>query len=156
MNRAIKKLKSHWLKDHPENNITDFCYLDNEVEYDDFAQHDSGDDSLIEERDIKNKSDMKLEEGIDVRMWFHLNNKTKISILIPSGETDGATIMNCIGQGRFAAALASTLNIGCAVDGITRGIVSANIGELELNSLIFQDDIAIQEGEQETLDGCWS
>ena len=39
-------------------------------------------------------------------------------------------------------AQASTLNIGCAVDGITRGIVSANIGELELNSLIFQDDIA--------------
>ena len=37
---------------------------------------------------------------------------------------------------------ASSLNIGCAVDGITRGIVSANIGELELNSLIFQDNIA--------------
>ena len=50
--------------------------------------------------------------------------------------------MNGIGQGSFAAALASSLNIGCAVDGITRGIVSANIGELELNSLIFQDDIA--------------
>ena len=28
----------------------------------------------------------------DYRMWFHLNNKTKISILTP--ETDGATIMN--------------------------------------------------------------
>ena len=55
------------------------------------------------------------------------------------GETDGATIMNGIGQGSFAA---SSLKIGCAVDGITMGIVSANIGELELNSLIFQDDIA--------------
>ena len=40
------------------------------------------------------------------------------------------------------AALASSLNIGCVVDGITRGICSANIGEVELNSLIFQDDIA--------------
>ena len=40
------------------------------------------------------------------RMWFHLNNKTKISILTPLGETDGATIMNRIGQGPFAAALA--------------------------------------------------
>ena len=57
------------------------------------------------------------------------------------GETDGATIMNGIGQGSFAAALASSLNIGCAVDGITRGICSANIGELEQNSLIFQDYI---------------
>ena len=78
----------------------------------------------------------------DYRMWFHLNNKTKISILTPLGETDGATIMNGIGQGSFAAALASSLNIGCAVDGITRGICSANIGEVELNSLIFQDHIA--------------
>ena len=50
--------------------------------------------------------------------------------------------MKGIGKGSFAAALASSLNIGCAVDGITRGIVSANIGELELNSLIFQDNIS--------------
>ena len=50
--------------------------------------------------------------------------------------------MNGIGQGSFAAALASSLNIGCGVEKITRGVCSANIGELELNSLIFQDDIA--------------
>ena len=77
----------------------------------------------------------------DYRMWFHLNNKTKISILTQLGETDRATIMNGIRQGSFAAAV-SSLNIGCAVDGITRGICSANIGKIELNSLIFQDDIA--------------
>ena len=51
-------------------------------------------------------------------------------------------ILYGIGQGSFAAALASSLNIGCGVEKITRGICSANIGELELNSLIFQDDIA--------------
>ena len=78
----------------------------------------------------------------DYRMWFYLNNKTKISVLTPLGETDQATIMNGIGQGSSVAALASSLNIGCGVEGITRGICSANIGELELNSLIFQDDIA--------------
>ena len=39
----------------------------------------------------------------DYRMWFHLNSKRKISILTPLGETDGATIMNGIGQGSFAA-----------------------------------------------------
>ena len=39
----------------------------------------------------------------DYRMWFHLNNKTKISILTPLGETDGATIMNGIGQGSFTS-----------------------------------------------------
>ena len=45
-------------------------------------------------------------------------------------------------MGKDKAALASSLNIGCAVDRITRGIVSSNIGELELNRPIFQDDIA--------------
>ena len=34
----------------------------------------------------------------DYRMWFLLNNKTKISVLTPLGETDQATIMNGIGQ----------------------------------------------------------
>ena len=35
----------------------------------------------------------------DCRMWFYLNNKTKISVLTPLGETDQATIMNGIGKG---------------------------------------------------------
>ena len=51
----------------------------------------------------------------DYRMWFYLNNKTKISIQTSLVETDGANIMNGIGQGSFAAALASSLKIGCAV-----------------------------------------
>ena len=45
-------------------------------------------------------------------MWFMLINRTRISILTPVGETDSATIMNGIGQGSFAAALASSINIG--------------------------------------------
>ena len=65
MDGAIKKLNSHWLKDHPDNNITDFCYLDIGVEHDDSAQHDSRDDSLIEESDIKNEPEIKLDEGIN-------------------------------------------------------------------------------------------
>ena len=48
----------------------------------------------------------------DYRMWFKLNNTTRISILTPLGETEGPTIINGIGQGFFAAALASSLNIG--------------------------------------------
>ena len=63
-------------------------------------------------------------------MWFYLNNKTNIYILTPLGATDQATIMNGIGQGSLTAALASSLNIGCGVEGITRGICSANMGEL--------------------------
>ena len=77
----------------------------------------------------------------DYRMWFYLNNKTKISILTPLGETDQATIMNGIGQGSFAAALASSINIRNAVYDTTKEELTLNIGPMPLNCLIFQDDI---------------
>ena len=51
-------------------------------------------------------------------------------------------MINSIGQDNFAAALVSPSNIGCAVDEITKGVVTSKIGKMELNSLIFQDDIA--------------
>ena len=35
----------------------------------------------------------------DYRMWFKLNNITRISILTPLGEKEGTTIINGIGQG---------------------------------------------------------
>ena len=62
------------------------------------------------ERFIDTLHTMRTKDKIsmsDYRMWFHLNNKTKLSILTPLGETDGAIIMNGIGQGSFTAALAS-------------------------------------------------
>ena len=73
----------------------------------------------------------------DYRMWFKLNNKTNISVLTPVGETEKATIMNGIGQGSFGAALASSLNIGCGIDMITKGICTARIGELGSSSQVF-------------------
>ena len=50
--------------------------------------------------------------------------------------------MNGTGQGSFVAALASSINIGSAAYDITKGEVEANIGNMPLHSLIFQDDIA--------------
>ena len=50
--------------------------------------------------------------------------------------------MNGIGQGSFGAALCSSINIGSAVHEVTKNDPTANIGNLKLNSLIFQDDIA--------------
>ena len=35
---------------------------------------------------------------MDYRMWFMLNNRTRISILTPVGEKDNVTIMNGIGS----------------------------------------------------------
>ena len=42
----------------------------------------------------------------------------------------------------FGAALASSLNIGCAIKDTFKGVQSTKIGTLELNSLVMQDDIA--------------
>ena len=66
-------------------------------------------------------------------MWFKLNNRTRISILTPVGETDTATIYNGIGQESFGAALASSINIGCAVYDKTIGKFTSNIGPMPLN-----------------------
>ena len=57
----------------------------------------------------------------DYRLWFMLINQTRISILTPVGETDNATIIYGIGHGSFAAALASSINIGTADYDITKG-----------------------------------
>ena len=75
-------------------------------------------------------------------MWFMLNNRTRILSLTPVGVTDKATIMNGIGQGSFAASLVSSINIGTSVYDIIKGEISANIENMPLNCLIFQDDSA--------------
>ena len=46
---------------------------------------------------------------------------------------------------KSSLALASSINIGTAVYDITKGEVSAHIGNMHLNCLIFQDDIAENE-----------
>ena len=68
----------------------------------------------------------------DYRMWFKVNTRTT------GGEIERAIIINGIGKGSFA----SSINIGTAIDEITKGEVTAKIGNMELKSLIFQDDIA--------------
>ena len=70
----------------------------------------------------------------DYRLWFKMNKDANITVRTSVGESGTRLVKNSIGQGMFGAALASSLNIGCAVDGITRRICSANIGEVELNS----------------------
>ena len=47
-----------------------------------------------------------------------------------------------MGQGSFGAALASSINIGCAIQDNLRNKKSASIGHLDLNALVMQDDIA--------------
>ena len=58
------------------------------------------------------------------------------------GETNSEIIPKSKGQGSFRAALASSLNIGCALNELFDTEHASKIGHLELNSLILQDDIS--------------
>ena len=58
--------------------------------------------------------------GIDEKdygLWYKLNEDTEIDVRISVGESKTEIIKNSVGQGSFGAALASSLNIGCAVQG---------------------------------------
>ena len=75
------------------------------------------------------------------RMLYKLNENTKISVKTSVGESKTAPIKDSVGQGSFAAALISSLNIGSAIADKFQGESTANIGLLELICLILQDDI---------------
>ena len=78
----------------------------------------------------------------DYRMWYKLNEDTEIAVRTSVGESKTELVKNSVGQGSFGAALASSINIGCAVQDALKGKKSTYIGHLDLNSLIMQDDIA--------------
>ena len=81
----------------------------------------------------------------DYRMWFKLNEDTKIAVKTSVGESETELIKNSVGQGSFGAALASSINIGCAVQDTLKGKKSTSFGHLDLNALVMQDDIARKE-----------
>ena len=76
------------------------------------------------------------------RLWFKLNEDTRISVNTSVGKSGSKVIKDSVGQGSSGAALVSALNIGCAVEDAFKNQTSTTIGEVELNSEVFQDDIA--------------
>ena len=89
------------------------------------------------------------------RIWYKLNEGTKISVKTSVGETDKATIFDSIGQGSVGAALVSALNIGVAIKDTFTNQHTANIGQLPLNTLIFQDDISkMNDDIEQAREGC--
>ena len=71
-----------------------------------------------------------------------LNENAKISVRTSVGESDFSTVTNSLGQGSFGAALASSLNMGCAVEDTFKGDPSTSLGFMNLNSIILKDDIS--------------
>ena len=101
---------------------------------------------------------LKTKAGIDnkdYRLWFKLNEDTRISGRTSVGESDSKLIKNSLGQGSFGAALASSLNIGCAIQDTFQETCSTNIGTLPLNAVVMQDDIAkVNDNLKQARDGC--
>ena len=96
-------------------------------------------ESLLDCMDTLNKK--AKVDAKSYRMLYKLNENTKISVKTSVGESETAPIKDSVGQGSFAAALVSSLNIGSAIADKFKGESSANIGMLELICLILQDDI---------------
>ena len=89
------------------------------------------------------------------RLWYKLNEGTRISVKTSVGETDKATIFDSIGQGSVGAALVSSLNIGVAIKETFTDQYTAKIGQLPLNTLIFQDDISkMNDDIDQAREGC--
>ena len=76
------------------------------------------------------------------RLWFRLNEDTRISVNTSVGRSRSKVIEDSVGQGSAGAAIVSSLNIGCAVEDAFKDQTSTTIGDVELNSEVFQDDIA--------------
>ena len=74
-------------------------------------------------------------------LWYKLNEDANISVRTSEGESATYRVKNSLGQGMFGAALASSLNIGCALKETFRRNPSTRLGLMHLNSLIMQDDI---------------
>ena len=88
---------------------------------------------------------LKIKAGIcdkDYRLWVKLNENANIGVKTSVGDSKTKLVKNSVGQGSFGAALASSINIGCAIEETFRNKTSARIGHLDLNCVIMQDDIA--------------
>ena len=64
-------------------------------------------DTLDKEAKVDNKS---------YRIWYKLNEETRISVRTSVGDSDEKSLVDWLGQGSAGASLVSSLNIGCAVD----------------------------------------
>ena len=62
------------------------------------------------------------------RIWYKINNYTRICVNTSVGTSEYKSIDDSVGQGQVGAALVSSLSIGCAVEEAFRGITSASIG----------------------------
>ena len=76
------------------------------------------------------------------RLWFKMNENTRISVKTTVGETEKATIYDSIGQGSMGGALVSSMNIGRAVAEVDKDVECSWIGKMMIKSAIFQDDIS--------------
>ena len=78
------------------------------------------------------------------RVWFKLNQNTKICVNTVVGMTDTVSIGDCVGQGSAGASLISQANIGLGLQKHFGEIVEvAHYGDIRIQPLAWQDDVGI-------------
>ena len=80
---------------------------------------------------LKTKSDI---DDKDYRLCYKLNENTRICVRTTVGESDSKLIKNSLGQGSFGAALASSINIGFAIQDTFHETSSTNTATLPINT----------------------
>ena len=89
------------------------------------------------------------------RLWYRLNENTRISVRTSVGESKCAVCPDTIGQGLEGSALVSSCSIGTAIQETFKNEFSTWIGNLGLCCLIFQDDIGkLNDTLKEVREGC--
>ena len=82
------------------------------------------------------------------KLWFKMNERTKISVVTGSGQTESEDIGECLGQGSAGGSIASAANLSDGVDlyfNPAKGGGSGDelsYGAVALRPIIFQDDLA--------------
>ena len=100
---------------------------------------------------VRDAMDVIFKTGVPTnlyKLWFKLNEKTKICVKTGSGMTMAESIGECLGQGSAGGAIASAANLSDGVDIFFNpakggcGGEEVSYGSIPMRPIIFQDDIA--------------
>ena len=103
--------------------------------------------AFFDKEDIFDFMDTLEKIGVDkkaARVWFKLNQNTKICVNSAVGMTDTVSIGDCVCQGSARASLISQANIGLGLKKHFGKIVEvAHYGDIRIQPLAWQDDMGI-------------
>ena len=103
--------------------------------------------AFFDKEDIYDCMDALEKIGVNkkaARVWFKLNQNTKICVNTAVGVTDTVSIGDCVGQGSTGAGLISQANIGLGLQKhFGETVEVAQYGDIRIQPLAWQDDLGV-------------